>query len=303
MEFNQILTDGGAGDLICELVAVDYNIKHSPEVHFSVWVPDYLVDFAKHVLPPMTRVKAFSEATFDFGIHGLSTAWKCNHTPMRTHPVDYGFHMLSDRHVYNLNHKNYLQIKPEQIDHGFILPEKYVCIVTTAAEPVKEMPIETINALSDYVISKGYLPVFLGKEEAKAGFKDMAIRAKKLAVDYSKGMDLTNKTDLLRAAKVIHGAKAIIGMDGGLIHLAGCTDTFIVAGYTLVDPIHVAPIRCGSQSYKFRPVEPDPEIPHRYYQTHHSGFKRGDFRRFSGWTKVVASMTPDKFIKHLEPIL
>jgi len=305
-EFHNILTDGGAGDLICELVAVDYNIRNYPETHFHVWVPDYLLEFAKHVLPPLSTVRPFSraEAKFRHDIQGMSTQWITNHTCMRTHPVDYGFHMLSDRHIYDLNKKNYLQVRPEELFiKEFHLPEKYVCLVSSASEPIKAMPIPTMNALIDYVLAKGYTPVFIGKEKAEIGFNEMELKAQLLPIDRAKGIDLTNKTTLCQAAGVIAGAKCIIGLDGGMIHLAGCTDTWIVAGYTLVDPIHVAPIRKGSQTYKFRAIEPDANTPNRYYQTYGSGFKKGDYRKFPGWQKVVANMTADKFIPVLNEIL
>ena len=91
-------------------------------------------------------------------------------------------------------------------------------------------------------------------------------------------------------------------LDGGLVHVAGCTDTEIVAGYTLVDPRTIAPIRKGSQSYKFHAIEPDPDIPNRYFQTT-DHFYPEDYRTFPGWERVVASMTADKFISVLEKIL
>lgn len=281
IKFNLIVTDGGVGDLICELVPVDWNIKHFPLTEFHVWVPDYLWKFAQHVLPLRTNVHPFSKEKEDFKpYHGTTTQWMTNHTAMRTHAVDYGFHMLSDRHIYDLNQKNYLQIRPDEINiKRFRLPERYVCIVTTAAEQVKMLSAETLNKITDYVRSKEYVPVFLGKEEARCGFKDYKVRARVIEVDYSKGANLVNQTSLLEAAAIISGARAIVGCDSGVIHLAGCTDTHIVAGYTLVDPIHVAPIRKGSQSYKFEAVEPDLDCKNRYFQTY-GGFIKEDYRHF-----------------------
>lgn len=305
MEFHQILTDGGMGDLICEMVAVDWNIRHHPHVHFHIWVPDYLLDFAKHVLPGQT-VRPFSKAKTKFraDIEGTTTEWCTNHTAMRTHPVDYGFHMLSDRHIYNLNQKNYLQIRPNEIKiDKFDLPERYIVIQGTAAEPVKAMPIDTINSISLYVKERGYTPVYLGKTENHTGYKDLKATAKILEADFAQGVNFINKTSPLEAAAIISKAKAFVGMDGGMTHLAGHTDVEIVAGYTLVDPVHVAPIRKGTQTYKFHAVEPDIDVPNRYYQTWYSGFKKGDFRIFPGWEDVVANLTPDKFIVRLKEIL
>lgn len=302
--YHLVLTDGGAGDLICELVAVDYNIRNFPATKFHVWVPDYLLDFARHVLPKNQLIRPFSqgETSFRHDIEGNTTEWCTRHTPMRTHPVDYGFHMLSDRHVYNLNQKNYLQIRPEEISFkNPVLP--YICIAATAAEPCKAFTPEDLNKIVDWICAKGFAPVFMGKEESKCGFKDFTIEAEIINIDVSsRGYNLINQTNLLQAAKVISGAAAFVGMDGGLVHLAGCTDVEIVAGYSLVDPIHVAPIRNGSQAYKFRAVEPEIFIHNRYFQTY-SNFVKGDYRQFPGWQKVVKSLTAEKFIRKLEEVL
>jgi hypothetical protein len=304
MEFHQIITDGGAGDLICELVAVIWNVKHHPHVHFHIWVPDYLLDFAKHVLPGQT-VRPFSKAKSKFrhDIQGMTTEWCTNHTAMRTHPVDYGFHMLSDRHIYDLNEKNYPRVDMTRITPHFDLPERYIVIQGTAAEPVKTMPVPTLEAVAKYAIGKDYTPVYLGKEESHTGFKDMKAKASIIQADFSNGINLINKTTVLEAAGIIAGAKAFVGMDSGLVHIAGCTDTPIIAGYTLADPVHLAPIRHGSQTYEFYPVEPGKDIPNRYYQTWYSGFMKGDFREFPGWPAVVADMTPDKFLSKLALVL
>jgi len=303
---NILIAEGGMGDLICSLVSVNYNITHFPDIQFLVWVPNYLLDFAKHVLPRGTSIRNFTEAQdkYNPNLPGVSTKWSSFHTPMRTHPVDYSFHMLSDKHIYNMNEKNYLQINPEKINiKRFSLPEKYVVICSAAAEKVKEMPISTMNDLIEYIINKEYTPVFLGKTLVETGVKGIDIKANPLNIDYSKGINLLDKTSLLEAAKIMSEAKCVIGMDGGLIHLAGCTDVTIIAAYTLASPEHLAPIRNGSQSYKFFPIEPDLNIPNRYYQTNNNFNYNVDYRTFPGWEKVVENITSDKFVKVLEEIL
>lgn len=304
-QFHNIVTDGGAGDLICCLVAVDYNIRTFKEVQFQVWVPDYLLDFAKHVLSPGGVIRPFSKAKAKFNnqIEGMSTEWCTTHTCIRTHPVDYGFHMLSDRHEYDMSKKNYLQIEPEKIDiKRFKLPSKYIVLSATGVEPVRTMPIETANAIISWALDKEITPVFLGKELSDCGFKDFKIKADVIPLNYSKGLNLINKTSMLESAKIIHESIAYVGMDGGLTHVAGCTDAYIICGYTASNPNHVAPIRMGSQTYKFIPIEPDEDIPNRYYQTY-SSFKKGNFQKFEGWEKVKESMTPEKFMSALERIL
>ena len=299
-QFTLLLTDAGMGDMVGYLVAVNYLIKTFNHIQFNIWVPDYLYQFAQHVLPPGSEVFKFSgKAKLDPNVPGLSTAWNGIHTPMRTHPVDYAFHVLADRHEYNLENKNYLQITPTLINtKRFKLPENYACIVTTAAEPCKALPPEVLNGIADHVIQKGLTPVFLGKEIVNTGFNDLAITATTISVDYSKGINLVNKTSMLEAAKIMGESQIVIGMDSGLIHLAGCTDTRIIAGYSLVDPIHIAPIRKASQSYKFLAVEPDLDIENRYYQTNNN-FKAEDYRSFP-YKEVIQNLTLDKWLKAID---
>lgn len=304
-DWHQIITDGGMGDLICALVAVDYNIKNFKKVKFHVWVPDYLFWFARHVLAKGAVVRPFSEAKehFNHSILGTSTEWCTNHTCMRTHAVDYAFHMLSDRHEYDMNKKNYLQIKPDYISiKEFELPKRYAVLCATGVEPIRTMPTETASQLVSWLRREEIAIVFLGKEKSECGFEDFAVKATPMDINYSLGINLVNKTTLLESAKIINESIVYIGMDGGLTHLAGCTDAEIICGYTASSPTHVAPIRKGTQTYKFQAIEPDEDIPNRYFQTY-SSFAKGNFQRFNGWEKVKASMTADKFIKALEKVI
>lgn len=304
---NVLLADGGMGDLLCALVATDYNIRNYKHCTFNVWVPDYMLDFTKHVLTRGAVIRPYSKAKNKYNekLPGVTTKWgKSFHTPMRTHPVDYSFHMLTDKHIYNLNEKNYLQVRPDEIDVSrFKLPEKYVVIASAAVVACKSMPPETANAIIDYLLGKGYTPVFLGRRITDVGIQDMTIEANSLNVNYQKGINLLDRTSLLESAKIMSDAKAVVGMDGGLIHLAGFTDTEIIAGFTLVSPDHIAPIRKGTQTYKFHAVVPDEDIPNRFYQTNMNFNFNEDMRDFEGWEKVLASMTPEKFIGVLDTIL
>ncbi len=303
---NCLLTDGGLGDHVGALVAVNYIIRTYPYLNVLVWLPDFLIEFAKHVLPPGTSIRGYTEAQkkFDNKRTGITTAWY-KHTPMRTHPVDYAFHLLADE-TPDITKKNYLQIRPSEIDlTTFNLPEKYVVIAATAAEVVKTMPNKTINEVAAYVKEKGYTPVFIGKTETKVGFKDMKMQAKASDIEYSIGIDLVNKTSILETTAIIAGAKAFVGLDGGPVHLAGCTKTPIVVGYTFIDYRHNLPIRNDILGYNCYTVEPDEKkVPCKFCQTRMNFLYDFDFRdcyyRDYACTK---EMTPDKFIMHLEGIL
>lgn len=270
---NCLISDGGMGDLVCSLVAVDYILKNYKYVNPLIWVPDYMLDFAKNVLPPNAIVRNYSRASkeYDDKRPAISTAWTGRHTPMRIHPVDYGFHMLADEHV-DYDKKNYLKFDGSKVDiTKYNLPEKYVVIGVGSVFKVKEMPTKTANEIANFCLSKGYTPVFVGKEKDKVGAgPDAGIKHANISqgIDYTKGISLVNKTNLCELAKVIQGAKAYVGMDGGNIHIAGCTDTPIVVGYTFIDgKKHNVPIRNNCLGFNCYVVEPDETLKCRFCQT------------------------------------
>jgi ADP-heptose:LPS heptosyltransferase len=101
------------------------------------------------------------------------------------------------------------------------------------------MPSYAFNGLVDYTISKGITPVFIGK-------RDFALKGKENnyfanvgeEMDFSKGIDFREKTTLLQAVEIIKGAKFILGIDNGLLHFAGCTETPIIFGHTITEVKH-----------------------------------------------------------------
>lgn len=301
-----IITDGGMGDLIAYLPAVRYNIKWTDaHIRWTLFCPDYMVEFVKHVFGDNLRVVPFSKGDIHFydTLPTFSTEWRNGHSPIRTHPTDYAFHMLADKNV-KIYEKDYLYIYPDEIDISkYCLPKKYVCIAASGAEPCKTLSGKVIDEIADFVNSKGYTPVFMGKKESLTGIDGLVVKSMESGADYSKGVNLMDKTSMLEAAAVIAKAKAWVGMDGGLMHLAGCTSTPIICGFTLVEPEQVAPYRFSSTNFAFHAVEPDTDIPNRYYQSYTNILTPGDHRKFPGWEKVLASLTADKFIAKLNLVL
>lgn len=224
---------------------------------------------------------------------------------MRTHPVDYAFHMLVDIHA-EMKDKNYLKIRADEIDlpSDIILPDRYVVIAATATERVKTMPNETVNEISKYVISKGYVPVFIGKTESHTGEGNNKIKGNVADIDYSLGLNLLDKTDILQTAKIIEGAQVFVGMDGGATHIAGVTKTKIVVGYTFINPNHNLPIRNDQIGYDCYPIVPDESLKCRFCQTNCNFYYNHDFRKciYNDYL-CLSYMTSNKFIKELEKIL
>lgn len=260
---NCLIGEGGMGDIICSLPAINHIITNCTWINLLVWCPDYLVDFFKHVLPKQAIVRGFTEAKkkYDPKKFGITTKWEVNGvirtTPMRTHPVIYSYQVLAD-YMPSIEEMSYLKIRPDEISlEKFALPEKYVVFPAASTEKVKTIPKETISKLCDYVISKGYTPVFLGKALNVTGYEDMNYHAEVQDYDFSKGLNLMDQTNILESAAIIAKAKLFIGIDGGLAHLAGFTETSAVVYYSFVKAASQVPIRDGIVAHNWYPIEPD----------------------------------------------
>ncbi len=312
-DFNIIFNQGGLGDLICRLVAVKYLSDTQKHLRLHVYIPDYAIDLAKHLVPNVefhcfSRVKE-NPKLINQEFAGRNTD-ESVHTLLATHLIDQAFHILVDQQV-DIQYKNYLAINPKRIPiKKFNLPENYLVITTGFTANVREMPPTVVNNLADYAALKGYKVVFLGSKQTSTGSGHLIEGHFSEGVDYSKGINLIDKTSLLEAAKIIGGAKAIIGLDNGLIHLAGCTDTAIVAGFTTVSPEHRAPIRKNEYGWNFYPVVPPESLKCRGCQSRWAHVYNHDFRNcwykekgYDTEIQCVKSLTANLYIEQLEKIL
>lgn len=298
--------DGGLGDHIGALVAVDYAIKTYPWINFLVWTPNYLLDPASASLPKGSTVRNYTamERQYDRNKITKTTKWDGHHSPMKTHGVDYAFLKLCDENP-SIDNKNYLKPRLDYVaTKHYSLPNKYVVITTGYTAKVREFDPNTVNTLIDYIIGKGYMPVFLGQKTTKTGAAHVIEGRFADNIRYDKGINLINKTDLLQATKVMQNAKAVVGVDCGLLHLAGMTDVPIVAGFTTVNPSLRAPIRHNELGWQFHTVVPDESLDCKFCQVSTNFLYGHDYRNclYDDY-KCVSQLTPEKFIKHLEGIL
>ncbi len=261
LPINVLIAENGCGDLLCALVATNYLVTKCPWLNPLIWVPTYLEEFTKHVLPKESIVRDFIKASkkYDPKKYGVTTKWS-NITPMKMHPIKYAYAVLCD-YEPTMEEMSYLKIRPDEIDVSkFNLPEKYVVLPAAATEKVKTIPKETMDQISDYVVSKGYTPVYLGKTENYTGFENMYGRSVAQDYDFSKGINLLEKTSLLESAVIISKAKAFIGIDSGLTHLAGFTETTIVSYYSFTSPRQMLPIRDGIFGKNVYAIEPNERL-------------------------------------------
>ena len=302
---NVLISDGGLGDLLCASVPLNHLLEKCFWLNPLIWVPDYLVEFYKNVLPSKAKVYSYTEGKkrYNEKLPGLSTQWDNKHSPMRTHPVDYGYHTLVD-YTPTASERNYLKLKPVDITK-FNLPNKYVCIGVGHTNKSKEFKPDVVNGIVTYALSQGYTPIFLGKKEAHSGFKTVGIKAEMPTdIDYSKGIDLTDQTSVIEAGSIIARSACYIGMDGGLVHLAGFTDVPIVSAYTFINPNHIMPIRNDVLGYNVFPITPDASLGCRFCQTNWKQMYEHSFFDcyYDDW-ECVKQITLDKWVVELEKVL
>lgn len=288
-----------------------------PHCIIHLWIPDYYLDFAKNLLPN-TIIKPFSKAAKEYNPTSLGRKTSSlQHTNMKTHLVDNAFHILVDKAV-EIEYKNYLPLNLNKISiTKFSLPEKYVVVATGFTAEVREFPPIAVNSVVDYIIKKGYTPVFLGSTVTKIGVDKVSNHHSpdilgnfNKEIDYSKGIDLRNKTSLLESGKIIAGAKTIVGVDCGLLHVAGCTNIPIVGAFTTVEPKFRMPYRGNELGKDFYPIVPDESLECRFCQTNWEFLYEHDYRtcyykeqKLDTEIQCVKQITTIKFINELEKIL
>ncbi len=301
---NFMLLDGGAGDHIASLPAIQYVTREYPWIKPLVWVPDYMLELAKHLIPTGATIRSLSQmrGVYEPKRPTKTTKWDGVTSPMKMHGVDYAFLKLLDEVPPT---RDYLQIRPYEIDiKSFALPSKYVVLTTGFTAAVREWPAIEINKTAKYLIGRNITPVFLGQKNTNTGTTHTIQGEFKAGVNYSVGLDLIDKTSLLQAAAIMHKAEAVLGVDNGLLHLAGCTQTPIVGGFTTVNPELRMPARKGILGYAYYAVVPDTALKCQFCQVKTNFLYGHDYKNCVYKDNLCTTqMTADKFIKHLENIL
>ena len=301
---NFLFDDGGLGDNICRMVTMKYIKDHYPYVTPYLYVPDYFLQLARHLIPDMI-IRPFSKGPklYNKTFAGRQTAVK-QHDSFATHLVDHAFHVLSNRQV-EIQDKNYLPLKTDKIHiEKFKLPKKYVVVTTGFTAPIREFRPRIANTIINYLNEKNVGVVFLGSKQAPTGAENNDIIGNfNKEIDYSKGINLVDKTSLLEAGKIISESAAIVGVDNGLLHLAGCTEVPIIAGFTSVHPRHRLPYRHNELGWNCYTVVPPETVKERFFQSNWDFIYNFDYRYCYYGDYQVTDLNSEEFIAHLEKVL
>lgn len=302
---NFILNHGGLGDHIATLPVFKYFETQYPWMTPYVYVPDYFLPLIRNMLPnTISRPFSKQKKMFNDDFFARQTQIM-QHDTLSTHLTDYAFHTLGNKQV-EAKHKNYLKLNLDWIKiDKFNLPEKYVVITTGFTAKIREFLPEKVNAIVRYLNEKNMPVVFLGQKQTYAGINDFVIIGKfNEEIDYSKGINLVDKTSLLEAGKIIAQSKAIVGIDNGLLHLAGCSDVAIIGGYTSVNPILRNPYRNDILGWNCYNIIPPEDCPERFFQSETDFVFNFDMRNsYNGNNDTPKSLKIEDFIAALEKVL
>lgn len=310
---NITLINGGVGDLIAALTPIDYILRKYPWVTPITWVPDMMVDISRNLLPDHAQVYSYTDmrGKYDPSRTTKTTQWDGHTSAMRLHCVDYAYIKLCDE-LPPIQERNYLRLKPCSIPIVFRPPVKYVVITTGYTADVKEFRAEYVNEVAKYVRGRGLQVVFLGSTATKTGGDHVIRGSFSQDIDYSQGFNMVDHTTLLEAASIMYYAKAVVGVDNGLLHVAGTTDVPIVGGFTFVSPESKMPYRYNELGWNFYPIVPDEDLKCKFCQVNTNFLYGHDYRKcmFRKEKEMqdrvnlcTKQMRPEKFIKQLEKIL
>ena len=103
---------------------------------------------------------------------------------------------------------------------------------------IRTWPSERWRRLTQGLLERGVQIVAVGSEVSNIGVSEQNIPKGvfDLGIEHPSLLDLTNQTSLHELREVIALCDLVITVDSGVLHVANCTDTDIVAIFTDIDP-------------------------------------------------------------------
>lgn len=306
-EYNILLNSGGMGDTIAALPAIKYILDYHKHICMYLFVQDYAVAFVKKIFEGFRNIKVngmteyYTEAKDDMWTR---SPYSHRISALSSHITDHAFLSIVHKSVEN-KYKNYLKLEPIEVSE-FNLPEKYVVITTGFTAKVREWNAQSVNETVDYVISKGYTPVFVGKSRTKSGPTTSIVGTFKAEYNKPGTINLIDKTDLFQAHAIMASAKAVVGLDNGLLHLACMSDVPVVYALTTLNKEHRLPYRKDELGWNCYPIELKElecsgcQSNFNFAPTTHN-FTTCYYGNLN--IQCVKMMTSNKFIAELEKIL
>lgn len=305
LDLTVVMQNGGLGDHIACLPAIRALHKQPNTRKIVHGVQHYFIGLFKHFmenykLPSKPITTLHPGRTYTFKGHTAILMEKPVNS-LATSLVDFAFMCFLNRQPTTKDDRSYPKLSPiEATVRRIELPKRFFVLSTGFTSPARVWKAVYVNEVARYLKGRGITPVFLGSsttQEGVAGNFDETI-------DYSIGLDLREQTSLVGAGTVIARSEGIAGVDNGLLHLAGCTDVPIVAGYTSVEPELRMPIRDNTPGKDVRVIRQPKSLACRYCQSRFPKVPNHDYKDclFDDFA-CQEYMTGERFIAEIEEVL
>lgn len=270
---NFVLNHGALGDAITSLPALIHaRTNRSNLVAMTVWCGAWQIDLFKHLLAPYGEfrfrdikefpAKAADRKDWNGGPVSLNAPPFNVATRNRVHMVDFAFMFLIDAKPDTMAQRSYPVLAPLG---PRVIAEKYVVFPVGATSENKLFKAKVMRPVMEWVLAQGMKPVITGTKTSHTHVEEDGVLKPITLIDETallpkeiveQCIDMREKTTLLELRDLLGHAEAVVGVDGGTIHLAGTTDTNIVYALTTTHPRHRYIPRFGDPNYKIRYVGP-----------------------------------------------
>lgn len=247
-----IFINGGMGDYICWMQAIRYVATEMTWVHGQLICLKYFHELANHWLKEFSHWKLLDYQTFlDLPDHGpCKGPMELQHLGINAasaHLLDCGFNYFAHTNPPPPDWNYYPPLRdlwnylPAELKRMKANREKFAVVLIDAIQPNRNVPGDYWIPILEAMKARGITPVFVGKTMIDET-DNFSIYDGTLNLDQF-GLSYRNKTSLLEAASIMEASEFVLGLDCGLLHLAGCTETPIIFGFNVASPAHRRPRR------------------------------------------------------------
>lgn len=314
---NFLLTHCALGDGIASLPAIAWaRDNHHIDMRMTVWAPKHMLELFEHLLGrpglsfmPLDQFQMVRKKGDDklAGACVINTVQSNTVTRNRFDMVDYAFATLLDRQPDTMQEKNYLYtaslgVRPHEAP--------YVVLPVGATNDTCVFRSDLLRSVIEWLLANDYKPVLTGNHnthvhttEPQPKLLVVKDKVSELPSDIVTAcLDLRNTLDLMQLRDWCGHAAAVVGVDGGTLHLAGTTEVPIVYGMTRVAPRHRSIVRHDVFNWNLIHVEPR-DLECSGCQSNWTLIFGHDFAKcFYGDAKCVDLLHPDDFIEAMKQL-
>lgn len=270
---NFVINHAALGDMISSLPALAFARQRYPEkLKMNVWLPLWHHELVAHLLKPYGEftlrdlmefpAKWEDRKAADIGPVSYNAAMYDTHTRCRVHMVDYAFNFLVNARPEDMKQRSYVTAAPLG---PCVLTQPYVVFPVGATSDNKLFRASVMGPIMRWCQENGYATVITGTKtshthtQVDGQLRPIVLRDQVELLPpelFAACVDMREKTTLLELRDLLGHAAAVVGVDGGTLHLAGTTDVPMIFASGTTLPKHRYIARHGEPSYRIRYVGP-----------------------------------------------